>query len=144
MTKTMTLDEYISNQPEPPTPVAITPVRPCFQMLEGGLLRTRPGPALFARHGSLETVARAIDAAKGWDLTPDDIVTRAVVHAVDAEVVLSFLLFISALTRDASDLYRANCPCVDGEALARFQTFQDIDDFDDREFGPVQQRRGAR
>ncbi len=126
--KTMTLDEYISNQPDQPTPVAITGVRPCFSMFEGGLKRTRPAPTLLARNGALEDVARVIDlcsqgggACHAAAATPDEIVHATGLLPAEVGLILSFLLFISAVTRDAGDLYRANCPCVEGEALSRFQ-----------------------
>jgi hypothetical protein len=134
---TMPLDQYINNPPPPPAPVAITQVRPCFQMLEGGVLRTRPGPAMLALYGALEQVARAFDAAGGGALTPDEILLARGLEAQDVEVALAFLLFISAVTRDESDHYRANCPCVEGEALSRFQPLQDLEDSDDPAFGPV-------
>jgi hypothetical protein len=106
-----------------------------------GLLRcrttTRPGPTMVARNGALQEVARTIAAAQGKGLSPDDIVLRAGLPSPDVEVVLSFLLFISAAVRDETDLYRANCPCVEGEALSRFQTLQDLDDTEDTEFGAV-------
>jgi hypothetical protein len=135
--KTMTLDQYINDPPPSPTPVPITPVRPCFSMLDGGLMRTRPGPTMLALYGSLEEVARAVDAAGDKGVAPDQILISKRIDAPDVDVALTFLLFISAATRDAHDLYRANCPCVEGEALSRFQTLQDLEDTDDPEFGPV-------
>jgi hypothetical protein len=135
--KTITLEEYITNHPEPPAPAAIAPVRPCFSMHEGGLLRTRPGPTMLALYGSLEEVARALDAAGVKGVAPDEIMIAARLGAADVDVALSFLLFISAATRDRHDLYRANCPCVEGEALSRFQALQDLEDTDDPGFGPV-------
>jgi hypothetical protein len=133
----MTLDQYIANQPEPPAPVAAAPVRPCFGMLEGGLLRSRPGPTMLALYGSLEEVARALDAAGDKGVAADEIMIAARLGAADVDVALSFLLFISAATHDGHDLYRANCPCVEGEALSRFQALQDLEDTDDPSFGPV-------
>jgi hypothetical protein len=137
---TMNLDQYIDNPPAPPAPVPTTQVRPRFQMLEGGVLRTRPGPTMLALYGALERVARAFDAAGASALQPDEILLAHGLEAQDVEVALAFLLFISAVTRDESDRYRANCPCVEGEALSRFQPLQDLEDSDDPAFGPVAAR----
>src|SRR5262245_61219874 len=125
--KHMTLEQYLAgNPPPPPEPVAAPPVRPRFEMYEGGLKRTRPGPDVLAPSGALNGVARAFDDAPGKPRQPDAIAGRTKRPPAEVEVCLSYLLFISAVTRDAADSYRANCPCVEGEAISRFQALQDL------------------
>jgi hypothetical protein len=53
--KTMTLDQYIENPPDPPTVEPLTPVRPCFSLFEGGLRRTRPAPTMLLGRGPWKT-----------------------------------------------------------------------------------------